>query len=774
MTRFIRRLRCLIGSDRLARAVWAARVLVGFERAWPRLWPASGLVGLFVALALFGLLPLLPWPLHALILAGFVTAIGLSLFFGLQDFAVPTWHDGARRLERDSRLDNRPISEADDTLGAGRGDPIAEELWKEHVKDRLRHLGPLRLSWPKIDPPGRDRWLRYGVLGLVAVGLIVSWGHWGERLAAAFGPGSYVAPSVDAWIDPPTYTEVAPVYLSAETGRIAVPAGSVLNVRVHGAERSPFLSLQSTHFPYFPLGGVRFAGRGGEYAARQVLVRDAHIRVRAVGRTVGSWIVDVIPDKPPTIAFAGPPGTGEHAALRLSFVAKDDYGVTAVRALIKPADGRGDELSVDLGASAGRTVAETVYRDLTSHPYAGLPVDIVLEATDAAGQKARTAPVRTKLPELVFTDPFARALIELRRLLAQDGFDARGRVMRTLEALSIAPEHFYEGEFGLYLGLRDGFWALKLAKVRADLERVQALFWQMATSLENGGTMPLAENLRRIQQALAQMIAQGAPQDQIDAMLERYAQAMQQYLQALDAAPNAGSSSPADSNAKVLAPKDLADLLGAVQTLTQSGDREKAGQLLSFLQNLLENMKMSRGGAAGEPPESPAMRDLSDLTGRQRQLLDKTFRAAQGANTPGGKAGLAREQGALKSELEGILKQQKKPSEDLRRAQQMMDESQKALAMGDLLRAGTLQKYALDALRKAASAMAQAQGAGGAGGPTDPFGRAAGSHGRDMPIPDAQVLKRARDILMELRKKAGELGRPKEERDYIERLLKQF
>jgi hypothetical protein len=36
------------------------------------------------------------------------------------------------------------------------------------------------------------------------------------------------------------------------------------------------------------------------------------------------------------------------------------------------------------------------------------------------------------------------------------------------------------------------------------------------------------------------------------------------------------------------------------------------------------------------------------------------------------------------------------------------------------------------------------------------------------------VLQRARDILNELRKRAGEQKRPKEELDYIDRLLKQF
>ena len=41
-------------------------------------------------------------------------------------------------------------------------------------------------------------------------------------------------------------------------------------------------------------------------------------------------------------------------------------------------------------------------------------------------------------------------------------------------------------------------------------------------------------------------------------------------------------------------------------------------------------------------------------------------------------------------------------------------------------------------------------------------------------LPDANDLARARDILQELRRRAGERGRPPQELDYIDRLLKEF
>ena len=73
--------------------------------------------------------------------------------------------------------------------------------------------------------------------------------------------------------------------------------------------------------------------------------------------------------------------------------------------------------------------------------------------------------------------------------------------------------------------------------------------------------------------------------------------------------------------------------------------------------------------------------------------------------------------------------------------------------------------------------MAQASGKGQRQGSQDPLGRETGNRGGsagNIKIPDASVLQHARDILLELRRRAGQQGRPKQELDYIDRLLKQF
>jgi uncharacterized protein (TIGR02302 family) len=776
-------------TRRVERYVAVARAFVGWERVWPALWPATGIAGLFIAAALFRLFTPLPWTLHAFVLAVLITGTGLLAYLNLRVFAFPEWSDGARRLERDSGLAHRPISEASDALLSGAGDAFAEELWHAHLRRRLAGILRLRLSPPRSGLARKDpRALRYVVLLLIAAGILVAGRNSLERLLGAFSSeGSGTNAALDAWIDPPAYTGEAPIYMRPGDA-FAVPAGSILNLRVHGAGHAPGLSMAGEH--------TAFAGSNGEYADTVRIDADSDIRVRASGQTIGSWSVHAIPDLPPHIAFDGAPGKTEHGALKLAFHASDDYGVVAVRAIIRPHNRPGPPLVVDLplSSASSKSLKDTVYRDLTDHPYAGLRVDIVLEASDALGQKGDSRSMPFTLPARIFTNPLARAMIEQRQNLASGDTVMRDRAMLTLEALTIAPDHFYQDQPNIYMGLRAAYWALKNQPREDDIRHVELLLWQMALALEQNGLAVAAEELRRLQAMITEALAEGAPQEVIDALLQRYQQALQRYMQSL--AENAPpSNQPLPPGAKVLSQNDLNALLNAIQQLAQSGNRAQAAQLLALLQSLLENLHMTTAGGgsggSGAPQDkalSDAIQGLGDLMGKQRGLLDKTFRGEQGNNSNGGP--LSQEQGQLRDQLGKVLqglKDRKDLPQDLGNAQREMEESQHQLGDNDLLGSGEEQKQALDSLRKAAGALAQKlmqeqqagqQGAQGNESNQDPLGRSEGSAGGDfgsgVKLPSQSEIERARSILQELRRRAAERGRPKEELDYIDRLLKEF
>jgi len=775
------------------RTIAFARGVLLWERVWPALWPATGALGLYIAAALFGFTGFLAGALRSLVLLVVLFGTGTLLFRAFRHMTMPGWFDAARRVERDSRLENRPITERDDQLFAGSGDAMAESLWRAHLMQLLRGMGRLRLAPPSPGLPNKDPYaLRYFVLLTLLAGFLFAGGDWQRRLATAFtieqGPGAPTA-SIDAWITPPSYTGWAPLYLRpARTlgAPVSVPANSVLVLRVHGGRNAPHLQLS----PHPAAAMADFAGRSGAYGASARIFSDVQARVRADGGMLAQWRIRAIPDQPPAIAFAAPPTRTERDAIKLSYTAGDDYGVVSARAVIRPLSRKSRaSLAIDLPLpeTSAKTVSETLYRDLTAHPFAGLDVAITLEAKDGAGQITHSKPMQIRLPQLIFTNPLARALVEQRQALAVEGRPARDRVAKILDALTIDPAKFYAHQTAIYLGLRTAYWSLAKARNADELVHVQDLLWQIATALEQGGLLDAAQQLRALQELLSQALARGAPQSEIDSLMQRYRQALQRYLHAL--AQNGGhAKGPLPPNTKVIRPEDLDAMLKAIQQLAQTGARGKAQELLSMLQNLLENMHVGgKGSGQADKSAGEAMKALGDIIGRQRQLLDKSLREGQGAGDPkdGGGKGLAGQQGRLRDDLNRVLKglggRKLSGSDKFGDAGHEMGNAQDALGQQSFDRAGASQKSALQDLEQGAGQLAQQMMKQNGGTENqegqDPFGRREGANGRtggDTRLPSASELARARQILEELRRRAAQPGRPRQELDYIDRLLRMF
>jgi uncharacterized protein (TIGR02302 family) len=573
---------------------------------------------------------------------------------------------------------------------------------------------------------------------------------------------------------------MAPIYLpGGETRIIAVPTGSILNLRVHGAFRPPGVSIGGAEAPHF-------SGSGGEYATTAKLTQDGRVRVQASGHRIGQWNLQVTPDALPVIEFAAKPSATERGAMKFAFKASDDYAVTSAKVVIRPHGKHGAPITVDLALAPAKKIDQATYSDLTGHPYAGLMVDAQLEARDGAGQTGVSKTVSFRLPERVFTDPLARALIEQRRALATaENREGRRAVAAALNALTIAPEKFYAGQAGVYTAIRSAYWGIRAARVPGDIAHVQDLLWQTAMAIEQKGMLEAADKLRELQALITAAMAAHAPQQVIDQLLQRYNQAMQRYLQALAQNGQKQEQTPPSDNAntKTLQFSDLQKLMQAIQQLSASGNREQAAQMLAALQNMLENMRISRsagGQGSGQNQQlNQAIQEYGDLMGQQRALIDKTMRQEQGKGDPkdGGAQGLAKQQNDLRQKLDRSMQKLGKLGSGLDQAGKSMDQAQQSLNGKDLSNARNAQEQALAAMRAGADALAkQMQGGDLAGqeGQDDPLGRGPVGNGPGLKLPDASDLARARDILQELRRRAGERGRPPQELDYIDRLLKEF
>ena len=571
------------------------------------------------------------------------------------------------------------------------------------------------------------------------------------------------------------------------------------------------------------------------------LTDGKELSLRQGGSLLGRWPIEIVPDHPPTIAFSNPPGATPRAALRLDFRAADDYGVASAQAVIRRPEGAADEtieLDLPLPGLNLKEAEAASYHDLTPHPWAGLPVEIRLVATDQLGQTGESDPVRTTLPEREFRHPVARAIIDQRKELAKDPQSANS-VAEILEDLNSRPALFRDDSV-VYLGLRVAQQRLRADRGKETIVTVSQLLWDTALRIEDGNLSLAERDLRRLQQKLQEALAKGAPDEEIERLMQELREALDRYLQAMAEEmrrrPPEEAKEPIDPS-QVLTSRDLQQMLDRAREMARNGARDQARELLSQLQEMLENLRTAQPGQMqqGGSQAQQRMQQLQQLMQRQQQLLDRSFRARskqgeagksdrngqpragsqpgqqQGDQGEAGEMGDAGEMGemgdaagqqeALRRMLGEMMRQLGEGAgnipEPFGRAERSMRDATGALGRGRPGEAIGPQTDALDQLQQAARDLAQQMqnqlgrswgkpdgeiGATDRAGrdrtERDPLGRPVSNNGTydrgDVKIPDENILQKSRRILDELRRRAGERTRPEIELDYIDRLLKRF
>ncbi|MFQ5775680.1 MAG: TIGR02302 family protein [Kiloniellaceae bacterium] len=803
-------------SRRLGALLALARAALLWERLWPAFWPAAGVAGLFLAVVLLDLLPVLPGWLHGLVLVGFFVALGLAAARGGARVRVPTTEQARRRLELDSGLDHRPLAALEDRLAAGANDRDSALLWEVHRRRMRARLARLLVRAPRAGLAATDPYaLRAAVGLLLVIGLVAGHDDWTRRLDRAFTPdlATFAAGrpvSLDVWVNPPAYTGLPPLFLDpARAGEepLGFPLGSTLLAQVQGGQGTPSLIVgeQTTPFAAVTADAYKVSAR---------IEAGERLRIEQDGRTLADWKLALMPDRTPSVEFLAPPGRTERAALRLDFRAEDDYGVSRVSAVIRRIDNPAAEpveLELPLPGIGLRLAEGLSFHDLTPHPWAGLAVTIRLVAEDAVGQRGESGAVRTVLPERIFNHPVARALVELRKQLTLNP-DARLPVVRALGEIFDRPEHYFH-DIVVALALRSAARRLIHDSSSKAIGEVQQLLWDTALHIEEGELAVAERDLREIQKALMEALARGADDDEIERLLDQLQQALDRFLEALaeqlrEQLAQGAQPEPLPPDAQILQGDDLRRLIDRARELARTGAREAARDLLAQLQDLLENLRANPFAQGLDEQTRNALRmmqEMESLMRRQQELLDRSFRRAQRSDPNGGdnpeemqqeSQTDAQNQERLRRELGRMMRRLAEALGDfpraLGRAEQSMRDARDALEGGRSADAVGPQTRALDQLQQGMQAMAERlmeqlgasapSGLGRVGvqpgSARDPLGRRPGSTGLEalegVEIPDEMELRRAREILDDLRRRRGERRRPPLELDYIDRLLRQF
>ena len=682
---------------------------------WERYAPTFAVpvlvLSIFLLVTWLGLWEVAGDPLRIIAL---IATLGLLVRAGLRARSLrwPTASDARRRLEDTAGLAHRPL----DTLGDA---PIlSPNLWPAHVAqaqteaDTIRRVG----RTPTLSPMDR-----YGLrfIAPIALGLAIflSWGLSLERVRHALSPTVHSPTNpygltFEAWVDPPDYTGRPPIYAQGD-GVIIAPAGSTLVVRASGSSDLP-------RPRYIGEDGQRFLtpdALGQNSAEVRTVIDSSGVLDWRIGIMRKAFTVDATPDAPPTIESLEPPEADKRDRLVLVFDAADDYGVEQVLLqMAELSDGLDEAAAFDVNTSEVDTnaggfaeaIARTIKLDLTRHPLAGRKVIARLVAVDGAGQRGSSEPFYTTVPDKIFVEPLAKAIMEQRGLLltgmdaytpapntradndASDGtFDTYqtewrlGRaalpVQRTVELIEAVTAYPDPGMFNdpvVYMGLRHVGKTLRYAKSEAALNGLPEHMWKIAIRAEFGVLGTALQEMQEAQEALREGIARRAPEREIDTLFSRYNQAVDAYMEELRKSATIGD--PSEGGGESMGSTDeIQALLDAIEEANRNGDTEGARIALAQLAELLENMQMqinpSAGSGEGGDGEEmtdemrDALEELADTLGEQRDLQDQTRQAErdemrqQFGEEPSGDSAspgeLAERQAQIESLVEGLREQ---------------------------------------------------------------------------------------------------------------------
>ncbi len=706
------------------------RAALWWEQAWPATWPAVGVAGVFAVLALLDAPAWLPhWARIALPIVFGLTAAG-ALWRGWRGVVRPSAGAVDRRLERESGLRHQPLAMLADRPAASEG---ADGVWEEHVRRMRAQIGRLRVGAPRPGLARRDPIALRGAL-LLALGaaLVVAGPERGTRLLRAVAPGwpaGVAAPGtvVQAWVTPPAYTALPPRFLRGDQRAIALPAGSHLTISVTGGTGTPGLDLAGAAVAVRALDAT-------SWQAETDVTQGGVLRVTQGLGTVANWDLTVVADRPPTAAWAEPPGAAQTSGRptlqsRFAWQAEDDYGLAAVRIELRLRD-RPDAVPLIVPvplAGSPKAAHAALVQDLTAHPWAGLPVQARVAAEDAVGQTGVSADAGFMLPERAFENPVAQALVAIRRQLSLTP-GARQPARIAIEALADHPEAF-DQSIGVLLNLRAISALLMRGRAPLAVEEAQGRMWALALALEEGALDRTARALEAARQELRDAMEAARDRDTtpeerraIEEKTQALREAIQRQIEALmEQARRDGTELPFDPQAPQMNSRDLDKLAQQMQDAAKAGKMDEAREKMAELERLLEQLQNARP-ESGEAKDSKnaerrqrgqqQMNAVQDIVRREGGLLDRAQGRAQTRPDPAApREAEQRTQKALRRGLGELMQRfgdltgQVPPS--LGEADTAMRDAAEALAQGQDAAAGSAQQRAIEALQKGGREMGQ-------------------------------------------------------------------
>lgn len=814
------------------------------------IWLPACWMFLFFGLWMWNATALVGETMSSIMLVIFFIGLAVLLKPVFKQVRWPDRHKVNRRLEQHNNLKHRPIETLEDRL-INPEKPETRRLWAGNKARAILAIQGLKSAKPNISLSDVDpHALRFAAVIILLTGFVAAGSDWQGRILAGLKPykgmeATEQASKYTIWITPPAYTGLKQIVLQENTPvdeAVDIVEGSSIKIRITGGWTIPRYSVDKN--------SVALQKLEEDHWSLETMVTDGTLfKVSQLPFTTINVPYNFIKDMPPVIELVDAPTTLEHGELRPKLKITDDFGTRTLTVRVSlapnveatPFGNDYEETRILISPPGTEMDIEPVF-DLAWHPWAGLPVVLNFEVSDYPGHVTALAPLTVTLPERTFTDPLAKKLVDMRKRLIWTPDAAARNVSYELSELLYNPSQMRNDPV-VFLGVRTAASRLHYARNKTDVGRVIELLWDVAIRQEDGNLPHAARTLREARENLENLlndpnasdaeIAQ-ATQELQEALGQYFQELMRELQKRMAQSGNNIQMMPQNGMQNLITPEDIASFLDQLKAEALSGDKSKALELLSELQQFMDKIDPSLNSAM--PPQMEFMmqgiNELQELIEKQKALLEETRQIIQN-NMPRApknygefltfeesilkKWGFEQfppppmrepepqdephfntkdkqtEQDALRFVLGQLMmdadEQLGEIPQKMQMAEQEMRGSGSMLSDNDPVRSIPHQEKALQYLQDSMQDMSQqmqqmmksmAMMALG-GMKLDPLGRPMNEGNGQSPfpgstvkIPDEGQRKRAEEILQELRERSGEFDRPDYELEYYKRLLKQF
>ena len=349
----------------------------------------------------------LPPRVHFGLLWAFGVAFALS-FLPLLFWRGPAREAALSRLEKASALEHRPLTAFNDTLLQKNPAPETLALWEAHRARAARGLKRSKAGAPHARTDKYDPFaLRAALVLLLAAACSWAWGDLGARLQTAFtvpeAPASQGSASMPGSRRRPT-PEKSRSYCRTRPPRAMSPSRCQQARSLPSRSTAPMppgdnVALQESSSTRTLEPASQSSGTYANSPGRSK--KSATLTVHRSFGASRTWVLNAVPDLPPKISFQGPVELSPRGVMLFKYKVEDDYGVFAAEARIErvptqvagpngaqptPQIGKPPIFPLSLPRPPVKSAEAKTYRDLTAHPWAGLPVVVTPDRQGRGGE----------------------------------------------------------------------------------------------------------------------------------------------------------------------------------------------------------------------------------------------------------------------------------------------------------------------------------------------------------------------------------------------------